>query len=78
MSNVLDVLTTIRVYKIKRSKNEAELYCDNADSHLMEYDSDFLNAAVACSVGSVLTHAPWFLPIGEYLEFGVFQLTCTL
>lgn len=50
---------TIKVFHLKETKNDAELYCESISGVLLSYGTEFINAARFCSVTEVLTNKPW-------------------
>ncbi|XP_063422627.1 uncharacterized protein LOC134707071 [Mytilus trossulus] len=58
---------TIKVFNLKETKNDAELYCESISGVLLSYGTEFINAARFCSVTDVLTNKPWSQDYGCFV-----------
>ncbi|XP_052094685.1 uncharacterized protein LOC127730352 [Mytilus californianus] len=58
---------TLKVFHLKETKNDAELYCESISGALLSYGTEFINAARSCSVTDVLTNKPWSLDYGCFI-----------
>jgi len=73
-SSFSESYSTLTVYRHKKTKNDAELFCERIGGSLLSYSAELLDASRHCAVADVLTNKPWLVYQGSYTIITAYSL----